>query len=253
MKSTRQKRKQLRLTKRDMSILSHVQLYGMVWFDVLHQVFFPGKHPDAVKSTLRRLCGKGYCQRVLYSHSMDSRRVCYQLTLAGTRILNASPGLARSLGRTAIARRYALQWFVCLEGSATRVLVRNDDLAASFPSIDRRLPQANFYKAKTSSGVRLGYAVIDYGSDVRRARGRILKRADDFVASGWFKGLIASQALEFSVLTLPDGKSKSIQRKLREYCHVEDEQIFLVVKNARVRVNFVVVEGLSELIADPRK
>lgn len=251
----KQKLKRLRLSKRDMRILSHVQTYGMTWFDVLHRVFFPGKHPNAVKSTLRRLCGRGYDKRVLYAHAMDSRRVCYQLTLAGTRALEASPELARSFGRTAIARRYALQSFLCLDGSATRAFIHNADIAAKFPTIDRRLPQANFYKAKSRSGVvRLGYAVIDYGSDVRRAVGRVLKRRNDFVESGWFDGLIASQAFEFSVLTLSEGKSQAIQRKLRNHCEAENGQVFLVTENgARVPLNFIIVDGLIELIPNPRK
>lgn len=259
MKSTKKKRKgklkRLQLTKRDMRILAHVRTYGMTWFEVLHHVFFPGKHPNAVKSTLRRLCGRGYDKRVLYSREMDSRRVCYQLTLAGTRAIDASPELARSLGRTATARRYSLQSFLCLDGSATRVFINNAEIAAAFPAIDRQLPQANFYKSQTKVGVvRLGYAVIDYGSDVRRVVGRVLKRSDDFVNSGWFNGLVANGAFEFSVLTLTEGKREAIQRKLRKHCQIEGGEMFLVTKNnARVSVKFIVVEGLTQLIPDPRK
>lgn len=261
MKSTRQKRKQLRLTKRDLRILAHVRTFQMTWFDVLHQLYFPGKHPDAVKSTLRRLCGKGYCQRMLYSHWMDARRSCYQLTLAGTRILDAPPDLSRSLGKTALARRYALQWFLCLEGSAKRVWISNQDLTAKFATIDRRLPQANFYKAKgADSVVRLGYVIIDYGSDERRAVGRLLKRANEFVTSGWFDGLVASQTLEFTVLTLSETKVASIQRRLRSHDALMDGsegseasgEFRLRTQTSAVLVRFVVVDGFADLIPDAK-
>jgi hypothetical protein len=48
----------IKLSDRDRKILQHVKQYRITTFDVLHRLFFADKKPDAVVSTLRRLCGK---------------------------------------------------------------------------------------------------------------------------------------------------------------------------------------------------
>lgn len=54
------------LSDRDLKLLAHVGKFCISTFEVIHFMFFKGKHRDAVKSTLRRLCGKGPTYRYLH-------------------------------------------------------------------------------------------------------------------------------------------------------------------------------------------
>ena len=87
-----------RLSARDLKILAMVAKLGISLFEIIHAEFFKGMQRDAVKSTLRRLCGKGPTYRYLRPIPLYGSRVAYQLTHRGAGVIGASSSSARPLG-----------------------------------------------------------------------------------------------------------------------------------------------------------
>jgi len=88
----------IKLSERDLKLLSHVGRFGLSLFETIHSLHFKGKHRDAVKSTLRRLCGKGPTHRFLRPVPLYGSRIAYQLTVRGANLVGISPSRARPLG-----------------------------------------------------------------------------------------------------------------------------------------------------------
>ena len=135
-------KKRLRIRKRDMQILQHVAKFRMTTQDALHARFFAGQQRDAVKSTLRRLCGAGPQGYFLKAEPLDARRVYYRLTPRATQLLGLADDLARPLGIQARIRRYAILWLMCIDDSAVRVPFNLRDFPDHFPIAADRLPRS---------------------------------------------------------------------------------------------------------------
>lgn len=246
-------RKKTQFTERDRSVLRHVGTFGLTWNEVIHKKFFAGKGVDAVKSMIRRLTTEGRpC--VLKSDSLDQNRVYYQLTLPGTRLIGVSADLARSIKLQSKIRRYAIQSFVCLSEDAKRTYVTNSEIADKFEIRVQSMPQGNFYRVEHSDSTRrMGYAVVDYGSDVRRLRGRLLSRASSLGGLTWLKGLIASSAVELTALVVSQGKACSLRSSLKKYTENENGKLRLTTDDGiSIPFDIVVIDKLSNLIPDPR-
>ena len=194
-------------------------------------------------------------RQLIYSAPLDGQRVYYQLTLSGARLLGASPKRAAAFGRISVIRRYALQWFLCLEGSCNRIYIPPKDINQGFPSIAARLPQPNFYKAKHKDNRQvLGYAVVDYGSDSRRVATRLATKLNLFEERESFNGLIAKQAFEATILTYRESKKRGIASRLSKHLITEDGiPYFKTTGNRLVPVKTVVVDRMEPLLLDPRK
>ena len=181
---TTPRRGPIRLGERDLKILRHVARFRMTTQKALHVQFFDGKNRDAVKSTLRRLCGprpdvrSGSRPRTGYLHSeqLDARRVYYRLTDRATKLLGVSKDLARPLGIQARIHRYAILWFVCIDRSGHRVPFSPRDFPDTFPASPGRGPRSDFYIEEQSNGeTRLGLIIVDSG----RHRIRVFRNAAD--------------------------------------------------------------------------
>src|SRR5438105_3135481 len=128
----KEKQKMIRLTERDLKILQFIARNRIAWFQVLHRKFFHEQEPDAVRSTLRRLAGPAQRSRFLKPTRLPHGRVYYQLTYAGTKQVGCSPALTRPLSPQGRASRYALQWFIFVDGHGHRMLVPRKKLPADF-------------------------------------------------------------------------------------------------------------------------
>jgi hypothetical protein len=182
--------------------------------EALHVGLFAGKERDAVKSTLRRLCGSGY----LKSEPLDARRVYYRLTAQATRLLRASEDLARPLGIQARIRRYALLWLMCIDQSASRVPFNLRDFPDQFIVDGDRLPRSHFYiEEKPGEAARLGFAVVDTGRHRQRVFRNSVNAMTRFLDRGWLDDFIASRSFDLSILTLTETARDAIEFGLTKY------------------------------------
>jgi hypothetical protein len=210
-----QEPRDLRLSDRDWKILQHVWQHRLIDFAMLHQVFFPDQQVDAVKSTLRRLCGKPPRYRYLHPEPLDAKRVYYRLTPRAARLLGAPFDVARPLGPQARLYRYAVAWFIHVDGRRRRTLFNPHDFHEQFPVTGHRLPRSHFYIEDSADQPRLGYILVDHGAHVRRVVRKAVKVLGRFLYHGWFDEYIRDKAFVLTVLTFLAGKKASIERRLR--------------------------------------
>ncbi len=199
----------LNLSKRDWNILKFVLRHRIVTFEVLRRVFFDGKQKDAVKSTLRRLCGR---YRLLTTEQLDARRGYYRLTQRAAALLGARRTLVRPLGPQSLIERFAVLWFITLDRPGRRTLFNPRHFPEQFDLGSHRLPRANFYIEDDERGQsRLGYIVVDHGGHLRRIIRKSVRVLLRFLKRGWFDDYFATGRFTLTVLTLNGTKQKSLQ------------------------------------------
>lgn len=246
-------KKQIRLTKRDLRILRLAARHGMVMVDALQGIAFQDKGRDAVKSTLRRLCGKPPRYRYLRPEKLDAHRVYYRLTGGGARLLGASREIARPLGPQAKIEKYAILWFICTDRPNHRSLFNPRDFPEQFDIGPNRLPRANFYIEETSdNNTQLGFILVDHGGHPRRLVRRAHKTLLRFLKHGWFDEFIASRTFALTVLTLSEGKKAAIQTRVKPFLQ---QALAAPLRSFQssfhdfpIHLNFVVVPDLADLI-----
>ena len=168
------KKKKIRLTRRDYAILRDARDYGLVVPEFLLAQRFPGRQLDAVKSTLRRLYGRGPNYLYLRPERLDTKRVYYRLTSRGCRLIGASRDASRPFGRKAVALRYATLWFICVEKPKTRRLVDPREFSQIFPGDGGAITEAAVLYRGSRRPVDARRIVRD-----RSANGRATARASD--------------------------------------------------------------------------
>jgi len=247
------RKKARRLSRRDRSLLTHLALYRMTWLEVLQAKYFFGGKPDAVKSALRRLrTGK---QPLIRSRQLYDQRVYYQLTYAGTRAIDATYRLAEALGRTTIIRQFALQSFFFLGNQEERYLLGQGQLCDLFDVQGNRLPKVPFYLASTGKeDKRLGFIMVDFGSEPRRCANRIVQRVLRLLQHSKIRSLSEAGVFELSVLTLTASKRRSLYEQLK-VSKRSGGNLWITYNTKRVQVRLLihVVPGLLELIPDSRE
>lgn len=205
------------LSERDLKLLAHVGKFCISTFEVLHFTFFKGKHRDAVKSTLRRLCGKGPTYRYLRPVPLYGSRVAYQLTWRGANTIGISPSIARPLGIQSRVQRLAVLNFIHdLKSPFKRRLFSNAKLREFFPMSGHRLPRQRFYIEERPEGDFLGFIVIDHGGYDRRIVRKAVKFLKRFVKRGWFDDYMRSGQFLLTILTLNEFKGRSIAYGLKK-------------------------------------
>lgn len=247
----------IRLGPRDRAILRHVARFRMTTIDALHRTFFAGKRRDAVKSTVRRLCGRARRDGYLHAEPLDARRVYYRLTSRATNLLGLGKDHARPLGLQARIRRYAVLWLLCIEESADRVPMTPRDFPEQFGVAGHRLPRAHFYIEERHGGeTRLGYAVVDHGRHPRRIYRNVARTLQRFLRHGWLDEFIAAGAFDVAVLTVSEPKRRSLQRGLEPYLRKVLEPDLSRFGFRRgdplpLMLSVRVVPGLLEILPDP--
>lgn len=244
-------RRRIKLGPRDRELLKYVGEQRMSWLEPLHTKFYAGRQLDAVKSTLRRLTGRPPRHRYLQPEMLDGKRKYFRLTSEAARMLGFSPTVARPLGRTSLIRRYAIQWFIEVDGKDRRWLCNPRDYPDLFPIGNHRLPRANFYLENRDGVTEVGFAVEDFGSDTRRITRRAAGLLERFLQHGWFDELIAADRFSISFLTITEGKAqaleKQFQRDLSRRIHRQLRRL-IRTRQQGLRPTFRVVPALIDLI-----
>jgi hypothetical protein len=247
------KEKTIRLSDRDLKILRHVRTHGMSTIAAVQAMFFGGQGRDAVKSTLRRLCGQPPDYRYLKPEPLDSHRVYYRLTNRAVRLLGAPKEAARALGPQAKIGRYAVLWFICMDRPGARSLFNPRDFPDQFDIGPNRLPRPNFYIERISDEEhRLGFIIVDHGSHVRR----ILRKAADtlvrFLRHGWFDAYVRDRAFALTVLTPTAAKKRSIllnlEASVTERLRHPLRRLSMRDTDCPIHLDALVVPQLSNLI-----
>jgi hypothetical protein len=205
-------RRTIQLSDRDMKILRHVARFRMTTQDALHAQFFVGRKRDAVKSTLRRLCGPGGRGYYLKSEPLDAQRVYYRLTTRATQILGNTEDLARPLGIQARIRRYAILWLMCIDDSAVRIPFNLREFPEHFRVHGDRLPRSHFYvEEQARKKARLGFSIIDTGRHRRRVFRNASTSMRRFLEKGWLDEFISARCFDLSILTLTEASREAIE------------------------------------------
>jgi hypothetical protein len=252
---SRRKRK-IRLGQRDREILSFLGERGMSWLEPIHQRFYADRSPDAARSTMRRLCGRPPKYRYVRPEPLDGKRVYYRLTRKGAKLLGYSVHVTLPMGTTALIRRYALQWFFEMDGHGKRWHCNPRDCPDLFPVHGHRLPRGHFYLEKGDDGNVLGFAIEDYGSDVRRISRRAVDHLQRFLEHGWFDDLIRAQRFGVTFLTATDDKATAIERQFGRDSQRRLTPLLRQLagkKGASILCDCLVVPGLLELLPSESK
>lgn len=240
----------LNLSQRDWNILKFVLRHRIVTFEVLRRVFFDGKEIDAVKSTLRRLCGR---YRLLTPERLDVRRGYYRLTQRAAALLGARTAMVRPLGPQSLIERFAVLWFITLDRPGRRTLFNPRQFPEQFDLGSHRLPRANFYIEDDDQGQsRLGYIVVDHGGHLRRIIHKSVRVLLRFLKRGWFDDYFAAGRFTLTVLTLNGAKQKSLQFGLNS--QVRESLRYALSRFTHkqpLALQVVVVPGLIGLIPSP--
>lgn len=244
-------RSRIRLGARDLDLLQYVGEQRMSWLLAIHQKFYRNKRIDAAKSTIRRLLGPAPKYRYLQPYPLDGKRVYYCLTRRAARLFGFSYRTTSSLGYTALIRRYAVQWFIEVDGQDERWLCQPSDYPELFPARCKKLPRANYYLQNSGESTELGIALEDYGSDARRVVRRAIDLLDRLLQNGWFDDLIIANRFAISFLTMSTTKAHSIERHFERLCerHLSRRLNQLSPRRpGRITADYVVVPGLIDVI-----
>jgi len=221
------------------------------WFEAIHARFYSGRTLEATRSTMRRLCGKPPHFRFVRSDQVDGSRNFFRLTPRGAKVIGAPQAVTKPLGRTALLRRYSLQWFLEMDSSGDRWTCHPRDYPDLFPIQGQRLPRGNFFFEATSKGNTLGFAVEDYGADARRIARRAVDTTERFLKQHWFDDLIVAGRFELTFLVATEEKAKTIEFQFhRESLRRLKPWIQKLTSNNPdlINRNYKVVPGLLALI-----
>lgn len=248
------KKRKVRLTKRDYAILRDAQEYGLIVPEFLHAQRFAGKERDAVKSTLRRLYGRPPHHLYLRPEPLDDKRVYYRLTSKGCRLIGASRDSARPFGRFAVAQRYAIVWFILVDRPGKRQLFEPTRFPDQFGNLRGRLPKRRFFLEEgTDSAMRVGYFLVDLRTDVRRLVRQSWQGLGRFLERGWFNKHLLTRRFVFRVLTYDEQKAGELDKLLRTTLRRRLGKPFLAIgvrgpADEVVDLQVLLVPGMDQLI-----
>lgn len=207
----RKRQPRVRLGERDLTIMRYIAEQHTSWFDPLHARFYAGRSLEATRSTMRRLCGKPPNFRFVRSDQIDGSRNFFRLTPSNAKVIGAAKSVTEPLGRTALLRRYSLQWFLEVDLQSSRWVCHPRDYPDLFPIEGQRLPRGNFYFEATEQGNLLGFAVEDNGSDPRRIARRAVDTIERFLKQHWFDDLLVAGRFGLTFLVATEEKAKTIK------------------------------------------
>ena len=209
------KQKQLRVSKRDLEMLSFLRNERGATAEVLHRRFFPSKKRDALKSTLRRLMDEETGPPLVTSEPLDDRRVYYRLTHEGARLLGAPAAVVQPLGPSAKIRLYAESWYLYVQQPGKRSRLLLNDLREEFQLVGQRLPRHAFYLDEVHREPRLGVILVDHKASVHHTVTKTVDATARILHRGVFAQFIRQERFVVTVLTATRGAKKSIDRSLK--------------------------------------
>jgi hypothetical protein len=241
----------IRLGDRDLAILRFIGEQRTSWLDAIHGRFYDDRSIEAARSTMRRLCGRAPNYRFVRIDQLDGNRNFFRLTARGAKIIGATKGATAPLGRTALLRRYALQWYLEVDGKESRWHCNPRDYPDLFPIKGQRLPRANFFLEETPDGTMLGFAIEDYGSDTRRVSRRSVDLLERFLEQHWFDELFAAQRFGVTFLVATPEKATAIEHQFQRDSRRRLATLLRQIPSnttATILTDYVVVPGLLSLL-----
>jgi hypothetical protein len=213
------------LTGTDEAILAHVRRFRMTTQEVVHRLFYPGRDPDVVKSSLRRLRDGGH----LASATLYQQRRYYHLTPRAARVLfGEKDKVARPFGEQALPRAYGILAFCCLR-EPTRTKYTTAEFEKTFPQlVAPGLPSSWYYRDEDGTHNRLGFIQVDHGAHHRRIVSKchaVIRRRMEF--DTW-RTLITADRFVIAIVTARQRKADRIQETLREELQTVKFRIELV-------------------------
>ena len=247
----RKPKTRIRLGDRDLAILRFLGEQRMSWLEAIHGRFYSDRTIEAARSTMRRLCGRAPNYRFVRIDRLDGNRNFFRLTRRGAKLIGAPDAATMPLGTTALLRRYALQWFLDVDGRDTRWHCDPRDYPDLFAIEGQRLPRANFYLEETPSGTLLGFAVEDYGTDSRRVSRRAVELLERFLEQRWFDELFAARRFAVTFLVATPEKSVAIEHHFGRDSQRRLASLMRQIPSsttAAVVTDYLVIPGLLSLL-----
>lgn len=248
---SRKRKPRIRLGDRDLAILRFIGEQRTSWLEAIHGRFYDDRSIEAARSTMRRLCGRPPNFRFVRVEQLDGSRNFFRLTARGAKVIGAPAAASGPLGRTALLRRYALQWYIEVDGKESRWHCNPRDYPDLFPVEGQRLPRANFYLEESSAGTMLGFAIEDYGTDSRRVSRRAVDLLERFLVNRWFDELFAAKRFGVTFLMATQEKAAAIEHQFqRDSQRRLTSHLSQISRNepAVILTGYVVVPGLLALI-----
>ena len=247
----RKRSTRIRLGDRDLAILRFIGEQRTSWLEAIHGRFYEDRSIEAARSTMRRLCGRAPNYRFVRADHPDGNRNFFRLTVKGAKLIGASPNVTAPLGRTALLRRYALQWFLEVDGQESRWHCNPRDYPDLFALEGHRLPRANFYLEEAADGTMLGFAVEDFGSNSRRISRRAVDLLERFLAQRWFDELFAARRFGVTFLVATPEKATAIENHFQRDSQRRLATLLRQIPSsttATILTDYVVVPGLLSLL-----
>jgi hypothetical protein len=173
-------------------------------------------------------------------------RCYYQLTHKGTKQIGCSPAMSRPLGPQARASRFAVQWFLFVDGDGRRLLVNRRNLPEDLSR--RTFLQAPFY---LEDSTHFGFILVDYGLGVLRILQKTHHALDTVLKHHWFDDYISARAFVVTILTVSESKKRDIARRLPGYLYLRLKAPLNALRadiGQHIRLNIVAIPGLANLI-----
>ncbi len=205
----------LRVSRRDLDILTFLRTERGATAEVLHRRFFPSNKRDALKSTIRRLSGDKNSPPLVASRPLDDRRVYYQVTPDGAGLIGKRSDAPDPLGPSAKTRIYAESWYLYVQrpGKRTRLLLT--DLREEFQLVDQRLPKHAFYLDESRREPRLGVILVDHKASVQHTVTKTVDAIARILHRGVFPQFIRQGRFVVTVLTATRGAKDEIDVSLQ--------------------------------------
>jgi hypothetical protein len=206
---------------------------------------------------LRRLGDKNADCPLIVTQPLDDRRVYYQPTEAGAKLIGAPARVARPLGPISKINMYAAGWFLYVQNPGRRFRLRLDDFREQFHLVRDRLPRHGFYLDETRNPPRIGVILVDHKASVVHTVGKSASALEKFLRRGWFDDFIRGRRFVLTVLTSTAGKKSDIDSRLRlAIIDRVGERLLRFTDDVRqglpVKLNVCVVPGLASLVPDEK-
>ena len=207
--------KRLRVSKRDLEILTFLRTDRGATAEVLHRRFFPSNKRDALKSTLRRLADGKIGTPLVASEPLDDCRVYYRLTHEGARLIGVPATAAQPLGPSTKIRIYAENWYLYVQRPGKRTRLSLNNLREEFQLVGQRLPKHAFYLDEIRREPRLGVILVDHKASVKHTVTKTVDALAQILHRGVLSQFIRQERFVVSVLTATPGAKKDIDRALQ--------------------------------------
>lgn len=210
------------LSDADRIRLDHVHTFRLTTFEALHKVFYADRSLDAAKAWAYRMRDLDYLAVV--DNALGTRAACYltkraRQQLYGERVRRPNPYVAEA----DVPGVFAALWYCCLDETPRKKLSAHD-FANAFPEligaapedrIENRMTRDAYFLDDSYAPRRLGYLLVDTGTDPRHVRTRYYKTVRDRSRFRRWREFIEYDH-RFAVTVLTTAPPRDVRRRVIE-------------------------------------